>query len=29
MPTDEVTTSIGLGALALPARRLVQRLEAD
>ncbi|KZB79342.1 FUSC family protein [Amycolatopsis regifaucium] len=29
MPTDEVTTSIGLGAMALPARRLVQRLEAD
>ncbi|ANN17034.1 hypothetical protein SD37_16185 [Amycolatopsis orientalis] len=28
-PTDEVTTSIGLGAMALPARRLVQRLEAD
>ncbi|MER6669958.1 FUSC family protein [Amycolatopsis japonica] len=28
-PTDEVTTSIGLGAMALPARRLVQRLRAD
>ncbi|MFK0248374.1 aromatic acid exporter family protein [Amycolatopsis azurea] len=28
-PTDEVTTSIGLGAMALPARRLVQRLHAD
>ncbi len=28
-PTDEVTTSIGLGAMALPARRLVQRLDAD
>ncbi|MBB5857406.1 aromatic acid exporter family protein [Amycolatopsis umgeniensis] len=28
-PTDEVTTSIGLGAMALPARRLVQRLGAD
>ncbi|WP_181771581.1 FUSC family protein [Amycolatopsis pittospori] len=27
-PTDEVTTSIGLGAMALPARRLVQRLDA-
>ncbi|WP_409492314.1 FUSC family protein [Amycolatopsis sp. cmx-11-12] len=26
-PTDEVTTSIGLGAMALPARRLVQRLD--
>ncbi|MFD5251018.1 aromatic acid exporter family protein [Amycolatopsis sp. NPDC058340] len=28
-PTDEVATSIGLGAMALPARRLVQRLRAD
>ncbi len=28
-PTDEVTTSIGLGAMALPARRLVQRLDTD
>ncbi|MFD5092794.1 aromatic acid exporter family protein [Amycolatopsis thailandensis] len=28
-PTDEVATSIGLGAMALPARRLVQRLHAD
>ncbi|MFJ8915780.1 aromatic acid exporter family protein [Amycolatopsis sp. NPDC102389] len=28
-PTDEVTSSIGLGAMALPARRLVQRLHAD
>ncbi|WP_414937974.1 FUSC family protein [Amycolatopsis sp. cmx-11-51] len=28
-PTNEVTTSIGLGAMALPARRLVQRLDAD
>jgi len=27
-PTDEVTTSIGLGAMALPARRLVQRLDS-
>ncbi|WET82365.1 aromatic acid exporter family protein [Amycolatopsis sp. QT-25] len=28
-PTDEVTTSLGLGTMALPARRLVQRLRAD
>lgn len=28
-PTTEVTTSIGLGAMALPARRLVQRIHAD
>ncbi|EMD23430.1 FUSC family protein [Amycolatopsis azurea] len=28
-PTDEVTTSIGLGAMALPARRIVQQLHAD
>ncbi|WP_410659408.1 FUSC family protein [Amycolatopsis sp. lyj-112] len=28
-PTNEVTTSIGLGAMALPARRLVQRLDAE
>ncbi|RSM57883.1 hypothetical protein DMH03_26430 [Amycolatopsis sp. WAC 01376] len=28
-PTEEVTTSIGLGAMALPARRLVERLRAD
>ncbi|WP_410649684.1 FUSC family protein [Amycolatopsis sp. cmx-4-54] len=29
MPTDEVATSIGLGAMALPARRLVERIRAD
>ena len=28
-PTDEVATAIGLGAMALPARRLVQRIRAD
>ncbi|KFU75911.1 hypothetical protein BB31_38605, partial [Amycolatopsis lurida NRRL 2430] len=28
-PTDEIATSIGLGAMALPARRLVQRIRAD
>ncbi|RSN62497.1 hypothetical protein DMH01_07405 [Amycolatopsis sp. WAC 04182] len=28
-PTDEVATTVGLGAMALPARRLVQRLRAD
>ncbi|MEV6908706.1 aromatic acid exporter family protein [Amycolatopsis sp. NPDC051071] len=28
-PRDEAATSIGLGAMALPARRLVQRLDAD
>ncbi len=28
-PTDEVMTSLGLGAMALPARHLVDRLESD